>query len=352
MEYKFKYCPSPFQNVEIFQDGSVYLCCPSFNDYYSIGNIYKDNFEDIWNSDKAVELRSKVLNNDYSLCRSDRCLLLNNKVFSSNYDCKFEPVMKDSPIRVKFGYDYECNTACIICRDEIKRLSDEELKILDDKIDTFFIPLLKSTKVLTVNISGDPFGSRHSRKLIKRAVQVYPDLKFEFLTNGVCCSKENFINLGLTANKIDTIRVSIHAASAKTYGKVVKNGKKLFPSIIENLQFISELKKECDFPFFLSFVVMSNNYKDMPKFVELAKKYNAIPVFWEYKKDCCAYAQYRENLSVIDKTHKQHNDLVKILHHPNMYIFENSLYPKLLELQNSKYESTFEKIKNKLFKKL
>ncbi len=68
-----KFCPIPFQEMEIHQDGSVYLCCPSFNNYYSCGNVFEDSFENVWNSEKAVDLRMRIMNGDYSLCNKDVC---------------------------------------------------------------------------------------------------------------------------------------------------------------------------------------------------------------------------------------------------------------------------------------
>ena len=76
MQHKFDFCPVPFQEIEIFSDGSVFACCPSWNEYYSIGNVFESNVEEIWNSDKVVQLRRRILNNDYSLCKKDKCYML------------------------------------------------------------------------------------------------------------------------------------------------------------------------------------------------------------------------------------------------------------------------------------
>lgn len=351
MNYNYDFCPVAFQEMEIFSDGNVYLCCPSWNEYYSVGNVFENSVEEVWNSEKAIELRKRILNNDYSLCKKDRCFMLHNKNFYSEFKGEFTPIMEASPLRVKYGYDYECNIACSICRDKIKKLSDEELKKWDEKIDSFFIPILKSTKILVINTHGDPFGSRHSRKVIQKAAQTYPDLKFDFTTNGLLCNEKMFETLSLNPSQIDTIRVSIHAATKETYGKIVQNGEKFFDTLLENLQFISDLKKTYNFMFLIQFVVMANNYQEMPAFVELAQKYHAGPMFWEYKKDCCAYSQWHQDLDILDPKHKDHKKLIKVLHHPNMYIYKNCLYPMLLNLQNTDIDSPIKKLFKKIFKK-
>lgn len=351
MRHEFDFCPVPFQEIEIFSDGSVFTCCPSWNEYYSIGNVFESSVEEIWNSDKVVQLRRRILHDDYSLCKKDKCYMLHNRNFFSDFISEFKPVMEQSPLRVKYGYDYECNIACSICRKEVKRLSDEELEKWDSKIDSFFIPLLKSTKVLVINTHGDPFGSRHSRKVIKKAAQTYPELKFDFTTNGILCNEKMFEQLNLKPEQIDTIRISIHAATKETYGKIIKNGEELFDTLIRNLEYLSELKKNYNFTFLIQFVVMANNYKEMPQFVEMAEKYNAVPIFWEYKKDSCAYTDFEKELSIVEREHKEHKKLIKVLHHPNMYKYKNCLYPILYNLQKTDIRNPIQKLLDKLIKK-
>ena len=63
-----KVCKEPFENIEITIDGNVYFCCSHDIEGKSIGNIYSQSFEEIWNSQKAIEMRTQILNNNYSYC--------------------------------------------------------------------------------------------------------------------------------------------------------------------------------------------------------------------------------------------------------------------------------------------
>ncbi len=306
------FCKRPFEEIEINVTGEVYTCCPNWNKFYSIGNIYKNSFDEIWNSEKAMTLRDKVKNNDYSLCDMQGCLYLKQQYFDSLYHTNCTKFMNEYPKTVKFVYDYECNIACKICRDHIKRLSDEELSLLNSKIETFFLPLLKGAKVLIINAHGDPFGSRHSRLVIQKAAQKYPDLKFDFHTNGILCNESNFKSLNITPDKISKIRISIHAATKETYGRIVPNGEVLFPKITENLKYLAKIRERCSFPVYIHFVVSSINYREIPQFVDIAHKYNASPRFWEFRQENCSY-QMQENLYVVNKDHPLHSDLLKVL---------------------------------------
>ncbi len=238
--------------------------------------------------------------------------------------------MKEAPKRIKFCYDRECNIACVICRDKVNRLTDEELNKWNDKIESFFLPMIKDSEVLTVNAAGEAFASRHSRKLIKTAAEKYPHIKFEFLTNGILCNEQTFKDLNIKPERIHTIRISMHAATKRTYSKMVKDGNLYYDKLIENLAYLSELRNKYNFLFYLNFVVTSLNYQDMPKFAALAKKYNAVPFFWEYRKPSGTPI---EDFFICRPEHKEHKKLIKVLKHPDMYIFKDSLYPQLKKLQ-------------------
>lgn len=326
-----QYCPSPFQEMEIHATGEVYTCCPNWNKFYSIGNIYKDNVENIWNSDKAKELRKRVLNNDYSLCDKMGCNHLINHCFATKYDIEHKEEMQEYPKVVKFVYDKECNIACKICRNKLDRLTDEELETLNSKIDNFFLPILQHAQVLIINAKGDPFGSRHSRLLIKKAAERYPNLKFDFHTNGILCNETHFKNLNITPERIENIRISIHAATAKTYAKTVPNGEFYFPHLVENLKYLGKLQQKYGFGFFIHFVVTADNYYEIPLFIELAKEVNASPRFWEFRKENCAY-MIEENLYISRKEHPEHEKLAEVMQNPEVKKIKEYFSPVLAEL--------------------
>ena len=52
-------CKVPFSEVEISANGDVYVCCPAKMSI-SIGNIYKESFENIWYSKAAQDLRQDI----------------------------------------------------------------------------------------------------------------------------------------------------------------------------------------------------------------------------------------------------------------------------------------------------
>ena len=310
-----QHCLLPFQEIEITQNGDVYTCCPNWNNNYSIGNIYKNDFKDVWNSEKVIELRKRILKNDYSLCNKNVCPLITNKNFGTRWEIHSKPKMKTFPKIIKFSYDQECNIVCKICRKEIIKNNKKDLDLLNSKIETFFLPLLKNAEVLYISGLGDPFGSRHSRLLIKKAQEKYPKLKFDIQTNGLLCNEKNLKNLNIAPENIECIRISVHATTVDTYAKIVKNGEKYFPIIKQNLHYLGDLRKTYGFDFFIHFVVTADNYKEIPLFIKFAEKINAEPRFWEFRFSNCQY-EIQKNICVTDNKHPEYEELVKVMQHP------------------------------------
>jgi len=342
-----KFCPLPFQNMEIYGD-KVYLCCPDWSvGRYDIGDIYKDSFEDIWNSKKAVTLRKKILKGDYSLCNPDVCVFCANKTYERMFilekDC--QPVMQLRPKIVKFGHDLECNIACSICRDEIIVDNREELQKKDALIDTLFIPLLRDARIVSISGSGDAFGSRHSRKLIKRITQTYPRIRFDFLTNGLMCNERVLRETG-AYNKIYKMRISLHAVTKETYGRFVLNGEKLFDTIIQNLYMLKELKKRYRFEYYIQMVVSAVNYKEMPEFAEFVKQFDAAPSFWEYRPDSKMYSEFDNTIDdIVSEAHPEHKDFLEVLKDDRLNLSPIKFSPLLYNLRMKQLGQNNEKDK-------
>lgn len=314
-------CAEPFEKIETDYDGSVYFCCAhhayskvNTDNCFSIGNIFENSFEEIWNSEKAIEIRTKILNNDYSLCANCNCIgLHNHNEHFKEQSYLYQPVMEQSPIGVKLSHDEECNVNCIFCRNEIQRNSEEKMKKYDKLIDSLFIPLLKDTQFINPNISGDVFASRHSRKLVKAIIEKYPNIKFEILTNGVLATNNmlNELNL-LEGGKIRNLAISIHAVTKETYNKIVRNGN--YDMLMKNIENITELRnKGLIRGLTFNFVVNSYNYKELADFARFAMDHNAYVCFWEIRDYKSELSTHYKELAVHLPEHPEHNKLIEVL---------------------------------------
>ncbi len=320
------FCTQPFNRIEIFANGNVFTCCPEYINNYSIGNIYETPFKDIWNGERAKSIRKKILQGDYTIC-NDICNLKNNNCTNEKY---FSETVEEYPSEVSISSDCTCNVRCRICRDEYQH-STYNKEDLEEEINTIWIPIFKNAKILKFGISGEPFASLKEKMIIKKAQEVYPDIKFHFHTNGILGNEKLLRELNVY-NKTEIMTVSLHSASRWTYNRVVVGGN--WDKVLSNLKLYSQMKRDnLLHQFRMIFVVYSENYKDIPKFVKLAKKYNAKAEFWALmKNDFNEIGRNFDKYSIINENHKYHKNLIKILKDPILQSENVVLYPVLNQL--------------------
>lgn len=275
-------CIVPFEHLMFFQDGKVYSCCPAIVNKYTFGNIFDQSYEELWNGEKAKTFRQSVLDGNYQFCDLKSCITRNLKEdgrFNSEkiYD---SAEVTELPKMVHFNIDETCNARCIMCRDKSIH-NPEWIKKYEENIDKTLIPLLKNAETVYLNGSGELFASNLCKNLVKKITATYPNIKFDLITNGLLANAKNFEEIGLLG-KVQSIEVSMHSAHKETYEKIVRGGN--FDTLMENLKFISEMKKSGKLDFFwLNFVVNSYNYQEMIDFQKLANELGATTNFWEYR---------------------------------------------------------------------
>lgn len=324
-------CSFPFEAISIDPYGNVCTCCPSWINDYFLGNIFGESLVEIWNGKKAQDLRASILDNSYKFCSREYCNYLANNDFEA-YDSDLNVVMDKMPIFVKLSYDKECNIACRICRDEVIKNTKEEMEKLDNFFEKFILPALKDAKIITISAQGDPFGSRHSRKAIKKIVETYPNIKFDFHTNGILCDLNLLERLGVK-DKIHKMLISVSAVTPETYGKMVINGEKLFSKLKNNLEMIGKLKKEQNFEYYIHFIVSSRNYQEMAQFIDFAESFGAVPCFWEFNFQCVWSAKnVDESWAITNKNHPEHAKLLEILKDKRFRKYKMNISPVLWNL--------------------
>ena len=323
-------CRVPFECMVIFKNGDIYPCCPEFYKYNkSFGNIENQNLYEVWNGELYTDLRESMLKGDFSMCKRDIC-------------CMYLPFDKESeiseykkgPKEIQICYDYECNYNCITCRDSIKINTPEETALYDNIYTPQIINIAKNAEIITISLLGDAIYSRHSRKLIKLLVKEYPEIKFRLHTNGLLLNEKNLTELNII-NNIEVVAVSLDAINKETYKKILRTDG--FDTVMKNIELMSEWKKQGKIELItLNFVVHLMNYKEMPEFVKLAQKLDALTFFSAYRPWTTAeYHKRYDEVAVFEPYNKHYKELVKILHNP---IFKDSKHctfePRLADIAN------------------
>ena len=305
-------CPTPFEFVEIHPDGEVYPCHYALEYKYSIGNIFEQPFEEIWNGEKAKEFRRSILDRDYCHCHPEQC---GEPKWYDEYK-RFNLKMSKFPEILEVNPDYGCNVRCIICRDDFNHTEKNLIKKWDDNVDNVILPMLKDAKIFYTSGVGEIFCSPVTERLIKRVAKVYPNIKFNVSSNGILFDKEHCDKLGIT-DKLSEVDISIHAATEETYNKIVRNGN--FSKVKENVEWLASKYRNGELDFMrINFVVMSINYKEMKLFQQWANRIGVETSFWEYRTwNEGLYAEQRyEKLAIFNKNHPEHYELLKTVRDP------------------------------------
>lgn len=329
-----KVCSNPFKYIEIYPNGDIMPCCGNFCKNYIFGNLYEYPLPELLQSERARTFHNKILCGDYSNCNLDICksrepTLLEVKDIKKNY---FQGENVAFPEVVSIACDLECNVACSICRDSYHRNSLEEEKKLEQLTANFF-PYLDNCKTLYLSGGGDPFGSRYARRLIRRVVETYPQIRFQFITNGVLLTRKLYTSLGLE-KRTSAIFVSVHAATKATYNQMIRGGN--FHHLMRNLEWLAKAHSLGEIPsFIVLFVVTDLNFREMPAFAELAERLGAEVHFTAYRPHGgTTFAQSYAERAVFENEHSTHLEFLSILAHPALDKAHCRLEPRLKRLRD------------------
>ena len=273
----------------------------------------------------------------YSFCNYDNCN--GNKTEELPYTDLIAPY----PEYINIGYDYTCSQKCIMCRDEVKALPPEEQKKWEDSLATHLIPITKNVKYMFINCRGEFFDSPHTQRMCAAIIENNPNIKLDFISNGIKCTEENLRKHNLL-DRLFRVEISLHSATRKTYKKIFRTDK--FDEVMKNVRYISSLKKSGKIEDFeIMFVITAENYKEMPAFVKLAQELDARAVFSACIGNYAEYTTNREDYAVFYQNHHNYNDFVKILKNP-IFDSHNCFLPNYLkELKPISFK---ESLKNKI----
>ena len=318
-----RFCFFPFWNLEIHRN-STHCCCPAWMPT-SLGDPSKIDILDAWNSEKAQMLRSSILDGSYRFCVKGDCPYISGDTMQKLHEVDHPQARKiidekivnnlDGPKSLTLAYDPTCNLTCPSCRSEKIVVSGEENKELE-KITSKIISILPGVNVITISGNGDPFFSRHYRRILSSLSRdKYPNLKVLLYTNALLFSEKNWNQYPNLHNMVKAIHVSIDAASEETYNVVRQGGN--WTLLLENLKFIAKLREKgiVDNIYF-KYVVQEINFREMPQFVELSKSMNALSWFIRMASPAHISGDEFEKNAIFHKEHPRHEEFLETLRHP------------------------------------
>ncbi len=349
------FCSKPFEWFEVTQlngRGGVYLCCPSWLDT-PIGNLQYQAVSEIWNGEKAQDIRRSILDGSFRYCNRYRCSFLQNesgpiKRIEEVKDRDLKAVIEKNlttlphgPKQIVCTYDRSCNLSCPSCRTEVvvESESKQEISNIQQRIQD---EALKDASYLHISGSGDPFGSPFFRKWLQTMKrQDMPNLeRIHLQTNGLLWTPAMWGTIaGEIQQLVRSAEISIDAAIPETYSINRRGGN--FEQLFANLEFISELRRNGPLESVkISMVVQENNFMEMPDFVRVGRRFNFDTVYFSQLVNWGTFSEEEFASRAIHLPgHPRHAEFVNLLRNE---IFDEPLVDlgNLTKTRNSAKESS------------
>lgn len=288
--------------INIDHRGRIFVCLCEAWLPYSVGHVMEfDKIEQIWSSPTAVRVTQSQLQGEYEYCDTQHCNVQQES-------------RRLNSIQIYIGIDDSCQLACPSCRNTPVFDKDYDVKLPWVQRIVNWIKEIQDPRPVDVLIGshGDPFASALYRKTISELAALEVPVRFQLRTNGLLLDR--YISELNILPRLTQLEVSIDAASAETYEQVRRPGK--WNALIENLEYCHQVRINQK-PFFMiaNFVIQQANYKEMPAFVELCRKYKMQPSF-TVLQDWSTFV-YQDN-AVHLPTHKEHHEFLKVLAQPSV----------------------------------
>lgn len=263
------YCNRPYTWFYYAWFGS-FSCCSTWVKY-PIGNPASDSPEQCWNSTVAKLYRLSADTRTYCFCKKDACGIMNRGKLNQK-----KVTVYTVPEKITLGLDYTCNLHCASCRDYTQVASGEQLRIrqkfADDIIQTGW---LEKTKELELSGSGEALFSKIDRKILF-SNETCKRNSISLMSNGILLNEENLQKLRQHFKNI-RLNISIDAATESTYNVLRRGGD--WHVLMNNLENICNMRQMNEIDYVeIRMVVQKKNYKEMPDFVRLGKKYQVDKV--------------------------------------------------------------------------
>ena len=346
---KGRYCLDPFITTNIDVNGNVRLCSCGTWLPTVVGNIRDSTIDEILNNDISHKIRQSIRDGTYEYCDETKCGIINNdrllKIedithddavdkLKSTYDRVFDPSVVESPRQITLAGDLICNLSCPSCRTEIITETDEikldRNKIIDLINQNLFSGSDSRWITIYLSLGGEVFASPLMLNFLENfPVDRYPRAELKFQTNGLLI-KKRWSRIAHLKKNIFSITVTADSQDPVTYEKLRRGGK--YESLIENLEFIYQLKQELGFEFVLRMVLQNDNALEIRKFFDFAMKYNVDIVEYQFLQNQGTFTDEEYcKLDIMNPNHKLRTHVIRELrelrelHGSKVAIYQDSI---------------------------
>lgn len=320
---KGEFCYHPFNTVTIDHRGDCYVCVCQAWLPIPVGNIFDfESLDDIVQSPKAREIQASIIDGTYKYCDEKTCHLLIRNEMETKISHK-----PDGVNWINFAIDDSCNLQCPSCRTELifhKEGEDFDYRMRMTEHISKLIERHKFWIKFTLSGDGDPFASHIYRNLLKNLhLTKENQVEIEIVTNGILV-KTHWEEMPGVHQNVIRFRISYDAGSEEVYNITRRGGH--WNKLVESTRYMVEWKQRTgsDIKIALNYVVQNNNYKDIVKFVKLAKDIGVDEIGFQKVTDWGKFIDVKginrfAEHAVWMPDHPNHQELVALLNDPELY---------------------------------
>jgi wyosine [tRNA(Phe)-imidazoG37] synthetase (radical SAM superfamily) len=320
---KSRFCANPFRQLETTPTGLAYVCCPIWLPT-PIGTLDTEP-EQLWRSETAKRIRDSIIDGSFKYCSHLHCPAITGRTLPSRDEPESREITKryrDNPAKLPehlvLSHDKSCNISCPSCRGSVYMANSRKQEQLDRLSERTLLPLMREANSVMITGSGDPFGSKHFRNLIKRLNGGdFPELRLDLISNGQLMDQRAWNELNLRG-RVRYVQISIDAAQASTYAAVRRGGD--FGRLLKNLAFLRELRTSGEIGMIeFSMVVQTLNFREMPGFVKFGEEFAADSIIFNMirQRDIFSREEYVEAF-IGDPHHVEYPAFVETLKAPEL----------------------------------
>lgn len=283
-------CRIPFEYAEVRRDGTVHLCCPSWNPA-AVGNIFEESLESIWCGERARSIRHSIIDGSYRYCNQDTCPVIVNQRLeprTTERAVGLSNGVQNLPRSVHFVVDHSCNLACPSCRvSKINQLSaaerDQGYQAVVRVLDCMFAKPHAEHKTLSMDGSGEIFHSALYRHLFEThavfdRADLWPNLRFRMVTNGTMMTEKIQDRYQKIMSRLQQLEVSVDAGNRHSYEQTRVGGN--WDMLWQNLRHFHDtvLSVQPQTAWRWNIIVQKKNYQSLPELIELASSFQRKPL--------------------------------------------------------------------------
>ena len=172
-DYSNLFCIQPWSRIDVYLDGGIYYCCPSWVGQKCVGNLFEQSWQEIWNGDIIKEARQGMHDGTFKHCIDTECPhLKETKFYEPVYERNnieqlyvdfdsvkdFRKIFENreihdntGPTSVVMSYDQSCNLQCPTCRPAIQMITPKN-RNYDKMMKDYFGNYKQAGKIMRLTI--------------------------------------------------------------------------------------------------------------------------------------------------------------------------------------------------------